>query len=196
MHEKAHHTGINTLYNTIKNVFFIKNIKRANNIVVHNCIKCIEYKSNVARADSQYKIRAAAPFEKISSDIYGPFDTTNYRTKQDTEKGYFITITDLYTRFTQISFTTTIKGPDVVKSFEKWLSRFDTPKTIISDNGTQYLSKEVKEYLKGNHINHIVTPIYHPQSNGISERINGTLSEILSMNIGESMEGIVRRATE
>ncbi|KAF9763219.1 Retrovirus-related Pol polyprotein from transposon 17.6 [Nosema granulosis] len=196
MHEKAQHTGIITLYNTIKDVFFIKNIKRAINIVVHNCTKCIEYKSNIARADSQYKIRAAAPFKKISSDIYGPFDTTNYITKQDVEKGYFITITDLYTRFTQISFTTTIQGADVVKSLEKWLSRFETPKTIISDNGTQYLSKEVKEFLKEKDINHLVTPIYHPQSNGISERINGTLSEILSMNSGESMEEIVKRATE
>ena len=45
---------------------------------------------------------------------------------------------------------------------------------IISDNGSQYLSKDFKAFIRFNGMTHVTTSPYYPQSNGKQERFYGT----------------------
>lgn len=49
-----------------------------------------------------------------------------------------------------------------------------TPR-IISDNGPQLISKELKQYLRSCRLDHVFTSPYHPQSNGKLERFYRTI---------------------
>ena len=63
-------------------------------------------------------------------------------------------------------------------------SRFGVPKTIVSDNGTQFTSKELEEFCKALSIEHLTTAIYHPRSNGLAERFVDTFKRVLKKNQG------------
>ena len=63
-------------------------------------------------------------------------------------------------------------------------SRFGVPKTIVSNNGTQFTSKEFEEFCKALSIEHLATAIYHPRSNGLAERFVDTFKRALKKNQG------------
>ena len=70
--------------------------------------------------------------------------------------------------------------------------RYSAPKTLLSDQGAQFMSSLLKsscDYLNTKKIN---TTAYHPQCNGLTERFNGTLCQILSMYIKNNQRGITR----
>ncbi|GKF13768.1 retrotransposon protein, putative, ty1-copia subclass, partial [Tanacetum coccineum] len=54
-----------------------------------------------------------------------------------------------------------------------------TIKAIRSDQGGEYISQEFKDYLKANGIVQQLTPPYTPQHNGVSERRNRTLLDMV-----------------
>jgi transposase InsO family protein len=54
-----------------------------------------------------------------------------------------------------------------------------TPRSFRTDNGGEYISNELKDYLKQKGIVHQYTPPYSPESNGVDERHNQTIGESL-----------------
>jgi transposase InsO family protein len=54
-----------------------------------------------------------------------------------------------------------------------------TPKSFRTDNGGEYISNELKDYLKQKGIVHQYIPPYCPESNGVAERLNRTIGESL-----------------
>jgi transposase InsO family protein len=56
-------------------------------------------------------------------------------------------------------------------------SRFGTPETIVSDNGTPFTSHDFAEFCAESHIEHIFTAPYHPASNGEIERFFRTFKQ-------------------
>ena len=59
-------------------------------------------------------------------------------------------------------------------------SRNGFPTTLISDNGPQFVSKAFEKFLKGKGITHITSSPYHPQGNGVIERMHRTLGDIIA----------------
>ncbi|XP_049267312.1 uncharacterized protein K02A2.6-like [Rhipicephalus sanguineus] len=57
--------------------------------------------------------------------------------------------------------------------------RFGFPETLVSDNGSQFISAEFQAYLKHRGIRHVRTAPYHPSSNGLAERFVQTLKSAL-----------------
>ncbi|WUR04942.1 integrase catalytic domain-containing protein [Vairimorpha necatrix] len=85
-------------------------------------------------------------------------------------------MTDIFSKFTRIWFKEKFRSVEVIECINTWIRECGKPKTPISDNGPQYL-----------------IPPYFPQSNGILERINKTIVEVLRMNKGTKMSDIVRK---
>ena len=52
------------------------------------------------------------------------------------------------------------------------------PETLRSDNGGEYVNREIEEYLKENGIHHQLTVPHCPSQNGVAERKNRTLVEM------------------
>lgn len=57
-----------------------------------------------------------------------------------------------------------------VRYLRQLIAQFGIPETIVSDNGTQFIATEFKEFCQQNGIRHIQTAPYHPSSNGLVER--------------------------
>ncbi|GJS49473.1 retrotransposon protein, putative, ty1-copia subclass [Tanacetum coccineum] len=98
---------------------------------------------------------------------------------------YFITFTDDYSRY---SYVYLLKHKhEVFETFKVFKNEVEnqlgkTIKAIRSDRGGEYISQEFKDYLKAYGIVQQLTPPYTPQHNGVSERRNRTL-----LNMVQSM---------
>lgn len=57
------------------------------------------------------------------------------------------------------------------------------PLEIITDRGKQFLSESVQEFERRQNIEHLNTP-YHPQTNGMVERMHGTLNHAITTLAG------------
>ena len=64
-------------------------------------------------------------------------------------------------------------------------SRYGLPEQLDSDNGTQFTSEEVTQFMKRNGVKHICSALYHPASNGLAERLVQTFNRAMKASEGE-----------
>ena len=81
---------------------------------------------------------------------------------------------------------------DVFKQFTEWMAMAEQLtgkrlKVLRSDNGGEYTSSEFKEYLKQNGVIHQLTVPKCPEQNGVAERLNRTLVEMVRSMLASSI---------
>jgi transposase InsO family protein len=59
------------------------------------------------------------------------------------------------------------------------VARYGVPTVLISDNGGEFTSTTFERWLREFGVSHHLTSPYHPQSNGMTERFNGTIQRLL-----------------
>ena len=72
---------------------------------------------------------------------------------------------------------------------EHIIIRFGIPHKIISDNGTPFVNKSVREVLENYRIKHHRSTPYYPQGNGLAEATNRMLLRILSKMVFDYGKG-------
>jgi transposase InsO family protein len=90
---------------------------------------------------------------------------------------YLTTVLDGYSRFIvhwEIRRSMTEQDELVVLQRAKEKFPHATPR-IISDNGSQFLAKDFKEFIRICGMTHVRTSPYYPQSNGKLERFHGSI---------------------
>lgn len=84
-----------------------------------------------------------SPFLVLSSDIVGPFRNMYYNIEPESGSFYLLTITDIFSRFTQITSLKIITSQEIIKkAFKPFFKSYGTPNKILTDNETQYVSTE------------------------------------------------------
>ncbi|GJR26799.1 retrotransposon protein, putative, ty1-copia subclass [Tanacetum coccineum] len=119
-------------------------------------------------------------FDQCVSCLSGKMTRKSHVSRQGAS--YFITFTDYYSRY---GYVYLLKHKHEVfetfkvskKEVENQLGK--TIKALRSDRGGEYISQEFKDYLKACGIVQQLTPPYTPQHNGVSERRNHTLLDMV-----------------
>ena len=119
------------------------------------------------------------PFQRIAMDIVGPLP----RSRQGHR--YILVICDYATRYPEAFPLKTIDAPHVAEELMKFFSRAGVPKEILTDQGTNFMSKLLTELYRMLHIQPIHTSPYHPQTDGFVERFNRTLKAMLNKLVGD-----------
>ena len=76
-------------------------------------------------------------------------------------------------------------------------ARFGIPKTLVSDNGPEFVSGDLKQWCESLGIKKIESPVYHPRANGLAERAVQTVKRALqawSPNLNVSFVAFLQRA--
>lgn len=113
----------------------------------------------------------------IHSDVCGPFQV-----KSRSGKRYFLSFIDDYSRYSKVYVLSTKNEVfSKFKEFHKEVENFTNKKLKIlrCDNGGEYINDELKSYLKMFGIILQTTVPYCPEQNGIAERKNRTLVEMV-----------------
>lgn len=139
------------------------------------CEPCLKGKQTILPFPKQKSTRATEVLELVHSDVCGPMETDSF-----TGCRYFLTFIDDKTRKTFVYFLRN-KSEVYSKLVEfKTLVENQTGKKlkkIRTDNGSEYINKQVSTFLRNNGIIHQRTVDYTPQQNGVSERANRSIVE-------------------
>ena len=118
------------------------------------------------------------PFEKWALDFIGPINPTS------NGKKYILVCTDYVTKWAEAKALVRATEQTVVNFlFEEIFVRYGVPSEIVTNQGTQFTSKLVKDITEKYQIKHRRSTPYHPQANGQVESTNKTLEGIITKTV-------------
>ena len=103
--------------------------------------------------------RLEKPWTRVHMDYAGPF-----------EGKMFLLIVDAFSKWMEIHVTSTATSAATIEFSRRSFASLGLPEVVVTDNGTTFTSAEFAEFMKKNGIRHILSPPYHPSSNGLAER--------------------------
>ncbi|XP_069063748.1 retrotransposon-like protein 1 [Pleurodeles waltl] len=113
-------------------------------------------------------------WEEVAIDIMGPVSSKS-------SSKYIIVLMDMLSRWPEVCITSEISSKVVVDFLSKVFSREGNPAAILSDNGVQFISKFMRDFLSSRGIVHKKCALCHPETNGMVERFNRTLKETVQL---------------
>lgn len=113
------------------------------------------------------------PFSRVAIDFVGPLPMTEKKNR------YIMVCMDYATRFPEAFPMKNQDAESVANALIEMFSRVGFPKEILSDQGTNFMSSLISELCKMLKVRKLSTTPYHPQANGLVERFNGTLKQML-----------------
>lgn len=139
-----------------------------------SCEKCqLTSGRGVARAQLQSLPIITTPFDRIAMDIVGPLE------RSSTGNRYILVICDYATRYPEAFPLRSVKARHVANCLLQLFSRVGVAKEILTDCGTNFLSKLLHQVYQLLGVKGIKTTPYHPQTDGLVERYNKTLKDML-----------------
>ncbi len=79
-----------------------------------------------------------------------------------------------------------------LETLRTWIKEFGCPQKILTDRGKQFLAKEYSNYLNGKGIKPCYTAVENPQGNGIVEKTNSTITNLLRIYKGKDLNSLKR----
>ncbi|XP_073803353.1 uncharacterized protein isoform X2 [Danio rerio] len=120
------------------------------------------------------------PFERLGMDVVGPLE------KSRSGNRFMLVITDYATRYPEVFPLRSVKAKSVATSLVQLFSRVGFPMEILTDQGTNFMSTLLKQVYRLLGIKSIRTTPYHPQTDGLTERFNQTLKQMLRKFVTET----------
>lgn len=114
------------------------------------------------------------PFKRVAVDIVGPIHPMT-----DRHNRYILTMVDYATRFPEAIPLKSVTTVEVAEAMVDMFSRLGVPEEILSDQGVQFMSEVMQEVSRLLSVKRIVSTPYHPICNGLCEKFNGTLKQML-----------------
>lgn len=187
MHSSAlgGHKGVSKTFSRIRHRYCWENMKSDIQQFIRNCLEC-QLKKLVRVKNRNPMIITDTPgaaFDKVAMDIVSPLP----KPKNDNE--YILTIQDQLTKYSlaiglQNATATTISNALV----RRFICTFGAPRSVLTDQGSNFLSKVMKNLAKRFKIQRYKTTAFHPQSNGSIERSHHVLGEYLKQFANQDQE--------
>lgn len=134
---------------------------------VGQCAACVITLNRPAAAPLHPWSWATSPWEKVHVDF------------AEINKQHYLLIVDVYSKWLEVLPINQTSAEKTAQLLQNLFASYGLPKVLVSDNGPPFTSAEFEQFLKNNGVRHILSPPYHPASNGAVESC---------ANIQESMD--------
>ena len=125
-------------------------------------------------------MRAGYPMQAVATDIMGPFPCSKRGNK------YILVASDYFTRWVEAYAIPNQEAITVATTLtDNMFCWFSLPSQLHSDMGAQFESELIKELCKTLQIRKTHTTPYHPQSDGLVERLNRTIISMLATVVND-----------
>ena len=123
------------------------------------------------------------PFHRIAMDIVGPLP----RSRSGNQ--YILVVCDYATRYPEAVPLRSIDAGTIAEELIKFFSRVGIPEEVLTDQGSNFTSQLLREIYSMLHVSPIRTSLYHPQTDGLVERFNQTLTAMIRKTAVTETEG-------
>lgn len=175
------HLGMDKTLSRLKERFFWPGHYNDVREWCRNCSVCASRKSPTTRPRAPLEpIVTSRPMQLVAVDIVGPFP--------ETESGnlYILVVADYFTRYTEAYAIPNQEATTVAnKLVNEFFLRYSPPERLHSDQGRNFESAVVTEVCRLLGVEKSRTTPYHPQSDGLVERFNRTLLDMLATAVGD-----------
>eukprot|EP00731_Ephydatia_muelleri_P033062 Em0025g18a len=122
-----------------------------------------------------HPIPVKSPWYMIGIDFIGPISPPGEDGSQ-----YILTISDYFTKWVEAIPTPDKTATTVANCLFKIFMRMGLPRVMLSDNGSEFCNKLNDKLAEILGVKRRLTTPYHPQANGLDERYNQTLQNMLA----------------
>eukprot|EP00731_Ephydatia_muelleri_P034108 Em0047g27a len=123
------------------------------------------------------------PWQKIASDIFMLHGHT------------YLIIVDYFSRFPEVIQLPRTTSQTLIESFKLVFAHNGIPEELVTDNGPQYTSKEMKAFAASYGFQHTTSSPYYPRGNGLAERTVKTIKALLQQADDPQLALLNYRAT-
>jgi hypothetical protein len=178
------HFGTGKTYEKLRLKYYWKNMYHDVYDFVSTCHKCSAKKNPPRKSKAPLvPIPVGEAWERISVDIVGPLPTSDKGNK------YLLCFTEYLTKWSEAFAIPNTKSTVIAHILvNEIIFRHGAPKYLLSDRGSNFLSSIMQEVYNLFQIKKLNTSSYHPQTDGLCEKFNGTLVKTLSMYCDENQK--------
>ena len=135
------------------------------------CQRCS--KTNSRKVPLMERQVMSEPFEVLAFDLVGPFPPAKYGYR------YVLTAICMGSKWPEAIPLKAQTAKAVASGMVEVFARTGIPLQLLSDQGSQFLGSLVKHLCRDLRIDQLKTAPYHPECNGVVERMHGTLGPML-----------------
>lgn len=172
------HAGFLKTYRRISQRYFWPRLYRSVQSFVQSCPDCQRHKRPPQSPTGLLQPLPCPerPFQRVGIDLIGPLHASASGNR------WILVASDHLTRYAETCALPNATADHIAHFFlTNILLRHGAPQTLLSDRGRVFLSTLVQELLQACNVIHRTTPAYHPQTNGLTEKLNRTLVDMLAM---------------
>ena len=178
-HNYSGHNGFRRTYNAMKRQYYWPGMRK--DILRHckTCHHCALQNQGSGEAGFDHFNVPSLPMEFICMDLVGPISP-------QTSKGnrYILTVIDMLTGYTIAVPIKDKRSETVCKAYrDSVYCIFGGSTKILTDNGTEFKSREMKQICEELDVKQVFSPVYTPQANGRLEGWHRFLKACIAKHI-------------
>ncbi len=174
------HLGETRTYDRVTQRYFWNGISRDIEKYIKACPDCQSRKKGQYRKPPGFLelTQVEKSWDRVGMDILGPFPASSLGNR------YIIVAVDYVTKWAEAVALPVAGAKQVAEFFvQEILLRHGAPRKLTTDQGKCFVATMMQRVLTAMETNHRTTTAYHPQANGLVERLNHTLADMLSMYV-------------
>lgn len=181
----AGHLGSSRMYNRIHDQYYWKGMRSDIENYVKRCKLCQENKAlrKNNRAPMEITSTSTESFQRVSLDIVGPLPESG-----SAKLKYILTLQDDLTKYSLAYPIRSTTAEETSECLIHFISLFGIPKTILTDQGTNFTAELFQTTCKFFKIKQLWSSPYHPQTQGALERSHSTLKEYLKSFVNTNQD--------
>ncbi|KIH62676.1 integrase core domain protein [Ancylostoma duodenale] len=173
------HLGIRKTQSAVEKIAIWNRMTRDIAQYVKQCKQCQARKDpsayRIYEPLHQFEV-STKPWQRVHSDVIGPLPLTLDGNK------YILVFVDSFSKYIVAEPLPDQKSNTTAQIFiNRFVARFGLPETLVTDQGSNYMSDTFTTLLRNLHIRHRTSTPYHHQSNGQVERANRTIQEQIAI---------------
>ena len=151
------HIGIARMKALARSYFWWPKLDQQIEALAAQCDACKSTVSMPVQAPRHPWQNPNTPWDRIHMD-FGEYNSK-----------HFLVVIDAYSKWPEVRLMSSTSASCLVGVLKDIFACHGFPRLVVSDNGPQFVSHELREYLTAHHILHHRSAPYHPATNGLAE---------------------------